>query len=510
MPFRLEGASYAIHAALLPTGKVLFWGYPDDPGSGKPNSGEAALWDPSAPDPSAPSAFKAVPPLFDIDGDGNVESVPVYCSGGSFLPSGEILLAGGNLVFPDNDPDDAYGDFAGLSTVLSFDPFSESWTRHPDMRQGRWYPSQVALADGSQLIVGGYNQRPPGALYNRDVELFEPGRGLGAVGELTRLKEAQRETHNYPHLFSLPNGRVLLAGPGREDSGILNRKFRWRKVAEPVEDRIAGTGTLLPGGPEGSSRVVQLGGHAAGRTPAAATETAEVIDAAAKRPRWRRFAALNVPRANHNTVLLPDSSMVTVGGGSGRDEESGNYWVEGTVRRHVELYDPATGSWRMGPPQVEDRTYHSVALLLPDGRVWSAGDDKHPTQVFGDGSVGFSSEDSGEIYSPPYLFGPGGEPLAASERPRITSAPGGLRYGQAFSVASEGPAPSRAVLVAPSATTHAADMSQRVVPLRSGFSGGGIELTAPKNGRVAPPGWYMLFLLDGSGVPSVASWVQLG
>mgnify|MGYP000167913817 CR=1 FL=1 len=510
VPFRLEGASYAIHAALLPTGKVLFWGYPDDPGTGKPNAGEAALWDPAAPDPTAPSAFRSVPPFFDLDGDGAAESVPIYCSGQSFLPSGELVLSGGNLVFPDADPADAYSDYAGIRTVISFDPFTETWTRHPDLRQGRWYPGQVELPDGRQLFAGGYNQRPPGGRFNRDVELFEPGAAPGLAGTVTRVRSANRETQNYPHLFTMPDGRVLLAGPGRRDSAILDRKFRWTDLALPSQDRIGGTATLLPSGPEGSSRVVQAGGHPAGRLPATSTETAEVLDASAKRPRWRRFASLNLARSNHNTVLLPDGSMVTVGGGTGIDAEDGNYRVEGTERRHVELYDPAAGTWRLGPPQVEERTYHSVALLLPDGRVWSAGDDKHPTQVFGDGTVGFSSDDTGEIYSPPYLFAGDGRPLTAEERPRIVGAPGAIAYRRGFEVGTAGPAASQAALVAPSATTHAADMSQRVVPLRVGSSGpGSLQLEAPPNRRVAPPGWYMLFVLDSAGTPSVASWVQL-
>lgn len=509
-PFRLEGASYAIHAALLPGGKVIFWGYPDDPGDGKPNTGEAALWDPTAPDPTAPGAFTAVPPLFDLNGDGQVEAVPIYCSGGSFLASGEMLLTGGNLVFPDADPGDAFDDYAGIRTVVSFDPFSETWTRHPDMRQGRWYPSQVELADGRTLIVGGYNQRPPGGIYTRDVELFDPA-GVGQPGSIQRLREAKRKTENYPHLFTLPDGRVLLAGPDRDDSAVLTRKFRWQELPRPSQDRVGGTATLVPEGASGSARVLQLGGHPVGRVPATSTETAELIDAAARKPRWRRTAPLNVARSNHNTVLLPDGSMVTVGGGSGIDEVSGNYRVEGTRRRQVELWDPGSGRWVLGPPQVEERTYHSVALLLPDGRVWSAGDDKHPAQVFGDGTVGFSSFDTGEIYSPPYLFGADGLPLAEGERPQIASAPATLRYGERFTVTSVGPPATEAVLVAPSATTHAADMTQRLVPLSTRSDVAGVlELTAPANGRIAPPGWYMLFALDGNGVPSVAEWVRLG
>ena len=78
--------------------------------------------------------------------------------------------------------------------------------------------------------------------------------------------------------------------------------------------------------------------------------------------------------------------MVTIGG-----EDSA---TSSTNERAVELYDPVTGSWRTGPSQVETRAYHSTALLLPDGRVLSTGDDRNPS----------SPDDTGEVYSPPYLF----------------------------------------------------------------------------------------------------------
>jgi hypothetical protein len=168
--------------------------------------------------------------------------------------------------------------------------------------------------------------------------------------------------------------------------------------------------------------------------------------------------------------------------------------------RQVELYDPQTATWRLGPPQQEDRAYHSTALLLPDGRVFSAGDDLHPRET--DGSV--SRTDTAEIYSPPYLFkGP---------RPTIDAAPDVLHWGEAFGVGSASPGLSYAVLVAPGATTHAADMHQRIVGLQltAAMPGAGLSVVAPPSAAVAPPGYYMLFLLNDAGVPSVARWVRLG
>ena len=101
---------------------------------------------------------------------------------------------------------------------------------------------------------------------------------------------------------------------------------------------------------------------------------------------------MKVGRGHHNTVLLPDGSMVTVGGGVGI--RNGDQWQADAAQRQVDLRDPATGAWRLGAAQAESRAYHSTALLLPDGRVVSAGDDVN----------GGTDKDTAEIYEPPYLF----------------------------------------------------------------------------------------------------------
>ena len=206
-------------------------------------------------------------------------------------------------------------------------------------------------------------------------------------------------------------------------------------------------------------------------------------------------------RSYQNTVLLPDGTMVAVGGGVGDTVADNKYAVDPNGRqRQVELYDPATNQWRLGPAQVEDRGYHSTALLLPSGKVWSAGDNKHPTEPDG----GFALTDTAEIYSPPYLY--------KGTRPSIVSAPSQVAWKQNFSVGIDStkvPADA-AVLVAPAATTHGDDASQRMVRLVvRGSTSNRIDLTAPASSGVAPPGYYMLFVLH-QGVPSVAKWVKVG
>lgn len=527
--------NYAIHSAVLPTGKVLFWGYDAiPPVGGRSNIGLAALWDPAKG--TGPASMKSVPPpLIDADGDGTLEPTPIYCSGQSFLPNGELLVTGGNQIWPYH-AGDAYDEYSGLNTVLTFDPWRETWKEQPRMHRGRWYPTQVELGDGRTVIASGYTEEAPGAVYNPEVEVFTSGQATGSVGSVVRQPTADRTMSYYPHLHTLPSGNVLLAGPDYLESAILNTQtFTWQNLAPANTTRVRSPSVLIPQGPSGTSTVMQIGGwddrsppDASGFYPA--TATTESIDASQPAPAWTLKSPLNVARGNENAVLLPDGSMVVVGGGSGTNTALGGYvtHADGSARQ-VELWDPATRTWRLGPAQLEDRTYHSTAVLLPDGRVMSGGDDYHPPEYDQWGPI-YSTSDTAEIYSPPYLFQRGA-------RPTIRRAPATIAWGQKFTVGVRaGPTKkrkgkgraaaskrrkkskkrkvskvARAVLMAPDATTHALDMQQRHVELTvtRKVKGVGLELQAPPAPNVAPPGYYMLFVLNTRGVPSVARWVKL-
>jgi len=139
--------------------------------------------------------------------------------------------------------------------------------------------------------------------------------------------------------------------------------------------------------------------------------------------------------------------------------------------------------------QTARRAYHSTAILLPDGRIMSAGDT---------GAGG--GRQRIDYYSPPYMFRP---------RPSITSAPSAARYGETFDIQTSGPAVTQAVLMAPAATTHAVEMNARRVELAVTPTATGLTATAPSSGRLAPPGYYMLFTMTPDGTPSTASWIHI-
>jgi hypothetical protein len=487
-----------IHSALLPTGKVLWWSYPINPNRpygdpSYPNTAQAWLWDPAS------GATKRIdPPLVRDPDTGQMQPANIWCSGQSFLADGRLLVTGGNLRYKGagNPPS---VDYSGLNKVFTFNPYDETWTEQPDMAHGRWYPSQVLLPDGRTVIMSGFDESGTGyAGTNKDVEVFTPSADMNGRGTITKLgvrgqAGSPPDGGLYPHMFTMPSGRVMVAGPDPNDSWFLSdpgpgNAFGFSDFPALSRQRLWGAGVLLPAGPAGSTKVELLGGSQ--YTDGAAVASTEVIDEDNAAAGFKAAGPLNIGRSHLNTVLLPDGSMVTVGGGVGKREPEGQ-WAADPEQRQVELYDPQSGTWTLGAAQAESRAYHSTALLLPDARVVSAGDDVN----------GGIDRDTAEIYEPPYLFkGP---------RPSIAQAPATIRTGEAFAVEATGATVQRAVLVAPGATTHANDMSQRVVPLAGTPTATGLDLTGPPSANVAPPGRYMLFALSDQGVPSVARWVKV-
>ena len=258
----------------------------------------------------------------------------------------------------------------------------------------------------------------------------------------------------------------------------------------------------LPSGPDGPTQLLAIGGTQFSGEPS--TTTTELFDEQSGGGWQPQVGKDNLYGRGHaNTVLLPDGSMVEVGGGRGSLDgfESPLHYAE-PEKRHIELWDPATGKWRLGPEQTEARAYHSTAVLLPDGRVMSAGDDFNgdPGKIDANNDTS-SMEDTAEIYKPPYLF--------RGARPVIASAPATIGFNGSFAVDTLNTNITSAALAAPAAVTHGVDMNQRMLELPVVQRSGCVSVKAPTNRNAAPPGWYMLFLLNDQGVPSVAKFVKL-
>jgi hypothetical protein len=456
--------------------------------------GEAHVYDP------ATGAVRAVTPPDVPYPDGSRRPANLFCAGHALLPDGRVLVAGGNLGYYRSD---APGDsWKGSRWLFTFDPWTETWTRQAtDMAKGRWYPTVTALPDGRALITGGWDESGDD-VPNDDMEVFTPSpRPDGADGTLVNVG-TRPWSQLYPHMFVVPDttaagagsAKVLMAGPaGRypANAGILDTAtWRWSAIPFLPTNREFGAAVLMPGGTGGPTQVLLTGGSDA-PFDSAPTATTAVLDLNAPAAGFRPGPPLLTARTHGAAVVLPDGTVLAVGGGGGTSDPTDGGIYDDPVYR-AELLDPGAGAFRAADVQADERTYHATALLLPDGRVLSAGDDR----------ASHVAKRTAELYSPPYLFrGP---------RPRITFAPEAARYDAAIRVGTPDPGGiARAVLMRPSSVTHVTEMDARSVTLALTAERGGLTLRTPRNGTIAPPGPYMLFLLDRDGVPSVARWIFL-
>jgi galactose oxidase-like protein/Big-like domain-containing protein len=503
----------AIHAALLPTGKIMFFSYPTYPD--RPNNAEAYLWDPAHPE-QAP-VLKNPP-----------DKANIWCAGQTFTADGELLVFGGNL-----DYETASQTWKGLDRVFTFNPWTETWKEQPRMVHGRWYPTGVRLPDGRVPIMSGLDesgQLIPHSNTVQEVELFTPPAQPGGVGTIETIgsigtgddaERAQKPLGNlYPRQAVMADGHLYTAGPDQDQTWVLDDvdaspTFSWHPMADMTRHRVWGTTVPLPSGPGGPTKLLAIGGTQWSNEPS--TTTTELFDINAPGA-WQPQTGKDnfYGRGHANTVLLPDGWLAEVGGGRGSAPAmtppfpSALHYAE-PEQRHVELRNPDTGKWTLGPSQTEARAYHSTAVLLPDGRVMSAGDDYNgdPDQTANsDGPM----EDTAEIYKPAYLF--------RGNRPTISSIPVDagkldvhglprIGFGDGFAVNTPNTNITRAALAAPAAVTHGVDMNQRMLELDVQQGDGCVSVTAPTGPNAAPPGYYMLYLLNDQGVPSVAKWLRL-
>ena len=365
-----------------------------------------------------------------------------------------------------------------------YDPATDSFTDVENMAHGRWYPTVTTLGDGRVMTFSGLTET--GAT-NTTVEIYTPGSGWSPeypAGWTPPL---------YPRMHLLTDGTVFYSGSGG-GSRIFNPSTKtWSAVVANTNysgTRTYGTSVLLPLTPGNGykPRVMIMGGG----NPA--TNTTEIIDLSAPTRQWQLGPLMSQPRIEMNATILPNGTVLAMGG-SKNDEDAT------TASLNADLYDPAagtTGAFSSAGSNVYPRLYHSNALLLPDATVLLVG---------GNPQRG-SYEQHIEIYSPAYLFNADN---TAATRPTIDSVtPGTLSYGGGFQVQTSNAADiSSVVLVRPGAPTHAFDMDQRLVALSFTAGSGVLNVTAPPNGNVAPPGYYMLFIMNSAGVPSVATFVRL-
>jgi hypothetical protein len=452
--------SVPVAAAVLPTGKVLAWSSWDrlQFGGNSPNQTFTALFDPKTNQISESLV--------------NNTQHDMFCPGTAMLSDGRVLVNGGGPYVP---------------TTSIFDANSNSWTKSGDMNQKRWYNVTTMLPDGNAFTLGG----------NRVTNL--DGRGerwngstwrtlSGAVMDPLLSSDAKNRSAEHPHLFVAPNGKVFIPGP--------TQKMQWYDVN--------GNGSIQAAGDRGGDfsqngtftmfnvgKLLIAGGNPNydGTNSAATPSTTASYEVDLNSGQSQPTTPMRNPRAYANSVVLPDGKVLVVGGLS-----NGKAFSDVGSILTPEMYDPQTKSWTELAPMATPRNYHSVALLLPDGRVMSGGGG-----LCGDTCT--VNHADAEIFSPPYLFN--------GSRPRITSAPRSVGYNQAFTVQGSNSI-SKFTLIRLSSVTHSVNTDQRFKQVNFTRSNGNYRLNLESNANITPPGYYMLFALNNQGSPSVSRILKVG
>ncbi len=237
-------------------------------------------------------------------------------------------------------------------------------------------------------------------------------------------------------------------------------------------------------------KILYTGGGTPLNSTSPAQTGAQTIDLTSASPTWQATSPMHAARYAHTLTVLPDGKVLAVGGGTNLDQQN----VAGG-ERSTEIWDPATGAWTSMAPADAPRVYHSTAVLMPDGRVLVGGGGAAEGPV----SPG---EPTAQYYSPPYL--------TKGARPTISSAPSSASYGSSITVDTPDASSIASVaLVSLGADTHTLDMNQHFVPLSFSRNAGSLSIDIPSSANLAPPGYYMLFLVNGAGVPAVAPFVQI-
>ncbi len=460
-----------IHAVLLGDGRLLTYG--TDGGGRQTRYFIYDVWDPRAG--LRPEAHMTLP---------NNTQVDMFCNAQIVLPqSGNVLLAGGD-------------NWTGTSTTNSgnnnsnmFYPGVNTLARDgTSMNRQRWYASPTTLSDGRIYIQGGTGGTD-----------YPEVRGLNGTYRLLTGVNTSSVYFFYPRNRVAPNGLMF----GYSD---LNMYY-----VDPNADGGNGSftpaGTMPSDGPSGTTstdvmyapgKILRCGGGSnatpeQGGSTTPAKNAAAVIDINGATPIYKKMPSMPLNLHWANATVIADGDVVVTGGSAMPNELTG-------MNTSALLWKANTGKWTQGAQSAPGiaRLYHSIAMLLPDGSVLCGGG----------GAPGPQTNTNVQIYYPPYLFTTSG---AFAPRPRITSSPVLVPYGQNFPVGVDPvTVVQRVTFVKTGSVTHSVDFEQRFMELPFTPAPGGVQVQAPSRAALAPPGNYLLFVINNQGVPSEAKIVQIG
>jgi hypothetical protein len=465
----------ATHAVLLPDSKIMAWYSMDTIGIGRDNNFNN----------QAAHNFTLVD-IWNLNtnqhSNANNTSTDLFCAGFTLTSDGNVFVSGGNL----GSLDGFY--YPGSVHTNIFNNTSKTWSRGPDMAEGRWYPTVVTLPNKEILMIGGWSDEQ--TTYNNHIpEIWNP-----TTNSLRQLSNASTQNRSFQHLYpwvhsTNVSGKVFYSGPTASVAYLNTTGLgSWdAAVGRDNMGRIYGSSVMYQ-----PSRLLVMGGGVN-------NNTAVTVNLAGGGIQVTSTGSMNSARTHLNATILPNGQVFVNGGNT-----SGINFDDSTSVYSGEIWNPSTGTWQLMANADKPRNYHAVTLLLPDGRVWTAGG----------GGCGTCSvnQQSAQIFYPPYLFKKNSSGLLA-DRPRVTSATSTMAYNSPYTLltGTNGLAISKVSLIPLGSVTHAFNMNQRYVALSiSAKTATSVSITSPANSRVAPPGYYMLFVVNSSGVPSVARIVKVG
>ncbi len=446
-------------AASLPDGRIVAWGGNNPTSFTGGNFTHSAVWDP------ATGQFISTPNA----------NHSMFCGIPTTLEDGRIIVNGGDQ-----------GNLATMFHTSIFDYRTNQWQRVDEMNNPRWYAGSLALPNGRVFTAIG--QR--GAQYP---ELWTPGQGWsilsGANLQGPILDYPGYQQNWLPYLHLAPNGLIFHSGP--------TERMNWIDTdgngsVSDAQTRNTWYPKYSVGVMYDEGKILVAGGAVDGSSSAVGTNQVKIIDINGATPQQTTQTSMHHSRQFANGVVLPTGEVMVIGGNTSGIEFSDS----GTIFT-PEIWNPSDGSWRQVADMAVPRNYHSVALLMFDGRVWSGG-----------GGLCNCSADhpDSQVYSPAYLFNDDG---SLATRPSITSAPEEVHYGETISVAATSLI-ERFTMIKMSATTHNLNSDLRFleVPFAT-VNNGSYSLDLHSNPDVLTPGYWMLYAIDQQGVPSVAKLLRI-
>jgi hypothetical protein len=515
-PIKYRFKHLPIHIALLHTGKVLAFGGSGNDENHLNSPFPAEIFE---PDPYYESGTDRENKndsnnrVYEISNEGIVGDI--FCCGHAFLPDGRLIIAGGTYKYDGSTFGIPVPPFSGLNHSYVFDPVKLKWTRLGNMKNGRWYPTCIMLSDGRVLVMAGLSEGFPWA-FLRELEIYSSE----DVNGWQNVPGADHWVPMYPRLHLLPSGEVFYAGSYNTHytfpfslSGFPSATFNiqnktWTNIGNPNNiKREEGTTVLLPLlPPDYTARVLLIAGGTQPGTDA--INDVEMINFSDTHPKYKSIKPLKHPRYYAYAVLLPDQSVLVLGGKDGtkghmmmkdKMKPGTNTSMEETMEvphddhavLEPELFNPKDENWYPMAPMVVDRLYHANALLLPDGRVMTAG--SNPDRRMNELRI--------ELFRPPYLF--------RGKRPMISKYPKSISYNQGFEIETNDANDIKAVaLIRQSVTTHCVNTEQRYIELEhTQQNSNTLSVKVPSNKNIIPPGYYMLFIVKENDVPSIAPFV---